>query len=95
MVILLSIIIQVTAKATITCSHFYRFICGVEQLKVLSENFLLIHILQAQTRQEIIHTHLPLVVLTNLTEVFPVVVMVIAHIPIRPIQQVPIFILLL
>ena len=61
----------------------------------LSENFLLIHILQAQTRQEIIHTHLPLVVLTNLTEVFPVVVMVIAHIPIQPIQQVPIFILLL
>ena len=61
----------------------------------LSENFQNIHILLAQTRQEIIHIHLPLVVLTNLTEVFPAVVMVIAHIPIRPIQQVPISILLL
>ena len=68
---------------------------GEHDISYLSENFQNIHILLAQTRQEIIHIHLPLVVLTNLTEVFPAVVMVIAHIPIRPIQQVPISILLL
>ena len=55
MVILLSIIIQVTAKATITCSHFYRFICGVEQLKVLSENFQVITTMVVQIIQAIIH----------------------------------------
>lgn len=86
---------QAATFRTTICSRFYRFTCGIGLTKALSENCLHIHILLAQTRQEIIHIHLPLVVLTNLTEVFPAVVMVIAHIPIRPIQQVPISILLL
>lgn len=94
--LILSLLIKLVAILhTTICSRFYRFTYGIELTKALSENFQNIHILLAQTRQEIIHIHLPLVVLTNLTEVFPAVVMVIAHIPIRPIQQVPISILLL
>lgn len=67
---------QAATFRTTICSRFYRFTCGIGLTKALSENCLHIHILLAQTRQEIIHIHLPLVVLTNLTEVFPAVVMV-------------------